>query len=326
MSTTPGETLARPRPAAQPEAPAVSAWVRGLVVLVWVVLLAHLAATFVWAAPGYLTGRPDGESASDPPSTGVHQALEGYMTPVFAQNWSVFAPTPLHVEYSLRVRGVYAGGSDGDLVPGPWVDTTAVEVRALTGHLLPAATERPSRRLASDLRAAYLALPERGREVVLVSPVRGSGGDAAADGPGGESGSTEDAGPWTDLRAALLDAGGAPDAVDTYLGLDRAAAAYATQVLGASGDLAEPGPGVRADGAADLMYVQVDVVRQAVAPQGSGERPEPSELLVGARPPVVVPGQDGDAFRATWDALRDAAALADRADTADRADGRERTS
>ncbi|MFD7308614.1 DUF5819 family protein [Promicromonospora sp. NPDC059942] len=305
MSTTPGETLARPRPAAPPEAPAVSARVRGLVVLVWVVLLAHLAATFVWAAPGYLTGRPEGESAGDRPSTGVQRALEGYMTPVFAQNWSVFAPTPLHVEYSLRVRGVYVGGSDGDLVPGPWIDATAVEVRALTGHLLPAATERPSRRLASDLRAAYLALPERGREVVLVSPVRGSGGDVAVDGSGGGSASNEDAGPWTDLRAALLDVGGAPDAVDTYLGLDQAAAAYATQVLRASGDLAEPGPGVPADGAAEPAYVQVSVLRQAVAPQGSSERPAPSELLLGARPPVVVPGQDDGAFRTTWDALRE---------------------
>ncbi|MEV0890284.1 DUF5819 family protein [Promicromonospora sp. NPDC050262] len=283
-----------------PEAPAVSARVRGLVIAVWVVLLAHLAATFVWAAPGYLVGRPDGGSTGDVasvPSTGVHQALEAYMTPVFAQNWSVFAPTPLHVEYSLRVRGVYTGGPDGDLVPGPWIDATAVEVRALTGHALPAAIERPSRRLASDLRAAYLALPGRGREVLLVSPVQepvGSGGDG---------------GPWPDLRAALLDAGGAPDAVDTCLGLDRAAAAYATQVLLASGDLAEPepGPGAPGNSAAGLGYVQVSVLRQAVGPQGSSERPAPSELLLGARPPVVVPGQDDAAFRTAWDALREAA-------------------
>ncbi|MFI2366628.1 DUF5819 family protein [Promicromonospora sp. NPDC019610] len=327
MSTTPGETLAHPRPAAQPEAPPVPARVRGLVIVVWLVLLAHLAATFVWAAPGYLTGRADGGSASGGtstgvPSTGVHAALDGYMTPVFAQNWSVFAPAPLHVEYSLRVRGVYTSGPDGDLVPGPWVDATAVEVRALTWHVLPAATERPSRRLAAELYGAYLALPVRGRAVLLVSPVQRSAGSdgAGAGGAGTVGGGSGDPGPWPDLRSSLLDAGGTPDVVDDYLGLDRAAAAYATQVLRASGDLAKPerGPGVPAGSAADLVYVQVSVLRQAVAPQGSGERPAASELPLGARPPVVVPGQDDAAFRTTWDAVRGAADLADRADGGER--------
>ncbi|MGW2092849.1 DUF5819 family protein [Promicromonospora sukumoe] len=308
------------------EVPAVSGRVRALVVVVWVLLLAHLVATFLWAAPGYLTGRPEGESAGDPPSTPVHQALEPYMTPVFAQNWSVFAPEPLHVEYSLRVRGVYDGGPDDALVPGPWIDTTAVEVRALTGHLLPAATDRPSRRLAADLRTAFLALPEDGRATVLVSPVRppaGSDGTGTGTGTGtgepgdaspGDAGSGDaradggrsgDSGPWPGLRDTLLDAGGAPDVVDDYLGLDRAAAAYATQVLRASGDLAEPEPGPSAPGsaAASPVYVQVSVVRQALAPQGTSERPAPTELLLGARPPVVVPGQDDAAFSGTWDAL-----------------------
>ncbi|MFI8523055.1 DUF5819 family protein [Promicromonospora sukumoe] len=302
MTSTPGET----------RAPAVSGRVRALVVVVWVLLLAHLAATFLWAAPGYLTGRPEGESAGDPPSAPVHQALEPYMTPVFAQNWSVFAPEPLHVEYTLRVRGVYDVGPDGALVPGPWIDTTAVEVRALTGHLLPAATDRPSRRLASDLRTAFLALPEDERATVLVSPVRapagpggagiGEPGDAASGDTEIDGGGPGDAGPWPVLRDTLLDAGGAPDVVDDYLGLDRAAAAYATQVLRASGDLAVPEPGAPGSGA-DPVYVQVSVVRQALAPQGTSERPAPTELLLGARPPVVVPGQDDDAFRGTWDAL-----------------------
>ncbi|MFD7022540.1 DUF5819 family protein [Promicromonospora sukumoe] len=313
MTSTPGET----------RAPAVSGRVRALVVVVWVLLLAHLAATLLWAAPGYLTGRPEGESAGDPPSAPVHRALEPYMTPVFAQNWSVFAPEPLHVEYTLRVRGVYDVGPDGALVPGPWIDTTAVEVRALTGHLLPAATDRPSRRLASDLRTAFLALPEDERATVLVSPVRGSEGpggagsgepdgagagdagpgDAGADG-GTDGAGSGDTGPWPALRDTLLDAGGAPDVVDDYLGLDRAAAAYATQVLRASGDSAVPQPGSGAPGSgADLVYVQVSVVRQALAPQGTSERPASTELLLGARPPVVVPGQDDAAFSGTWAAL-----------------------
>lgn len=299
MCTTLGETPARTRPAAPPEPPAVPARVRTLVVGVWVVLLAHLAATFVWAAPGYLTGRPARESTGDAPTTAVHRALEPYMTPVFAQNWSVFAPSPLHVEYSLRVRGVYARGPDGDRVPGPWIDATAVEVRALTGHVLPAATERPSRRLATDLRTAFLALPEDGRAALLASPV------AAGPGADGGSGDAADAVPWTGLRAVLLDAGGAPDVVDDYLGKDRAVTAYATQVLRASGEDAVPAGAAASAAAPTPVFVQASVLRQEVAPRGSGPRPESSELVLGARPPVVAPGQDDAAFGRTWAALRE---------------------
>ena len=275
--------------------PAVSRRVRGLVVAVWVLLLAHFAATFLWTAPGYLTGRPDAEPGTAAPTTGAHQALEAYMTPVFAQNWSIFAPSPLHVEYALRVRGVYESGPDGALVPGPWIDTTAVEVRALTGHLLPAATERPSRRLAADARTAYLALPEDARVMVLAPPASSAGREADR---------AADAGPWPGLRTALLDAGAAPDAVDQYLGKDRALAAYATQVLRASGaEALGSAPGTASTGR-DPVYVQVSIVRHALAPYGTGGRPEPTGLILGARPPAVVPGQDDAAFRATWDALR----------------------
>lgn len=275
---------------------AVSRRVRGLVVAVWALLLAHLAATFLWAAPGYVTGLPDAEHRTEALPAGAHRALETYMTPVFAQNWSVFAPSPLHVEYTLLVRGVYPDGPDGGLAPGPWIDTTAVEVRALTGRLLPAATERPARRLASETRTAFVGLTEEARTIVLMSPasLRGRGPAAVVD-------------PWPGLRTALLDAGATPDAVDRYLREDRALAAYATQVLRASGPAARAGTPMGTSGppaGGDLRYVQASIVRHAVAPPGTGERPEPTELVLGARPPVVLPGQDDAAFFATWDALR----------------------
>lgn len=263
-------------------APVISRRMRGLVIAVWALLLAHFAATFLWAAPGYLTGLPDGEEpAGDTPATGVHRALETYMTPVLAQNWSLFAPSPLHVDYALRVRGVYADRPDGDLAPGPWIDTTAVEAGALAGHLLPAATERPSRRLAADVRTACLALPEDARGVVLRSPASTRGTALAPE-------------PWPGLRTALLDAGAAPGVVDDYLVQDRALAAYATQVVRASGTEAQGRP----------VYVQASIVRRAVTPYGATERPEPTEFTLGARPPVSLPGQDDGAFGATWEALR----------------------
>jgi len=263
-------------------APAISRRVRGLVIAVWALLLAHFAATFLWAAPAYVTGRPaDEPPVGEVPATGMHRALETYMTPVFAQNWSLFAPSPLHVDYALRVRGVYADGSDGDLAPGPWTDTTAVEVGALTGHVLPAATERPSRRLAADVRAAYLALPEDARGVVLRSPASTRGTALAPD-------------LWPGLRTALLDAGAAPAVVDDYLAEDQALAAYATQVLRASGT----------EAAGRLVYVQANVVRHAVTPYGTAERPEPTEFTLGVRPPVRMPGQGDGAFGVTWEALR----------------------
>jgi hypothetical protein len=281
------------RPAVEGEglpdgAPAVSGRIRSLVIAVWALLLAHFVATFLWAAPGYLTGLPDDEvPAGEAPATGVHRALETYMTPVFAQNWSLFAPSPLHVDYALRVRGVYAGGPDGALTPGPWIDTTAVEAGALTGRLLPAATERPSRRLAADVRAACLALPAEARGVVLRAPagVRGT--------------VPEPAGSWPGLRMALLDAGAAPGVVDDYLAQDQALAAYATQVLHAAGTGARSAPRRR------LVYVQANIVRSAVAPYRTPERPEPTELTIGPRPPVRLPGQDDGAFGATWEALPD---------------------
>lgn len=262
-----------------PAAPAVSRRVRSLVIGVWALLLAHFAATFLWAAPGFLTGRPD-DGTAGPPSS---RALAAYMTPVFAQSWSIFAPSPLHVEYTLRVRGLYERGTDGGLVPGPWIDTTAVEVRALTGHLFPAATERPARRLASEARDAYLELSEEARLVVLRSP-------SAGPVPGQEPPE-----PWPALRAALLDEGAPPAVVDAYLAQDRTLAAYATQVLRADG--------AGAPGRA-LVYVQATVVRHGVTPYGAQERPGPDELTLGARPPYVVAGQDDAAFRSTWDTLR----------------------
>ncbi|MFC8800756.1 DUF5819 family protein [Promicromonospora sp. NPDC057138] len=289
MNSTQGDEGTCPVPvegAGPPDAgPVVSGRVRALVVTVWALLLAHFVATFLWAAPGYLTGLPDGEvPAGEAPATGVHRALEAYMTPVLAQNWSLFAPSPVHVDYTLAVRGIYVDGPAGELVPGPWIDTTAVEIGALTEHLLPAATERPSRRLAAGVRAAFLALPTAARGVVLRPPP-----SVPATGPA-------PADPWPGLRVALLDAGAAPGVVDDYLAEDRALAAYATQVLQASatGD----------DGAAGPVYVQATVVRHALAPYGTAERPEPTELALGARPPVRLPGQGDDAFGATWDALR----------------------
>ncbi|WP_275006436.1 DUF5819 family protein [Promicromonospora iranensis] len=276
------------------EAPVVSARVRCLVVVVWALLLGHFVATFLWAAPGSLTGRADDKPASRA-DTG---ALSAYMTPVFAQNWSVFAPSPLRVEYALRVRGVYPR-ADGGLTPGPWIDATAVELRALTGRPLPGASERPARRLASDTRAAYLALPEEARVVVLRSPT---------DAPAPERAPPE---PWPALRASLLDAGAAPGVVDDYLARDRALAAYATQVLRA-GHVAD-GPASGSGVVASLAYVQARIVRHGVAPYGARERPEPAGLIIGARPPHVVTGQDDAAFHGTWDALDGSAAAGGRA-------------
>jgi hypothetical protein len=298
VSSAQGDEGTRPVPlegAGPPDdSPVVSGRVRGLVVTVWALLLAHFAATFLWAAPGYLTGLPDGEvPAGEAPATSVHRALETYMTPVLAQNWSLFAPSPVHVDYTLRVRGVYADGPGGELVPGPWTDTTAVEIGALTGHPFPAATERPSRRLAAGVRAAYLALPTEARGIVLRPPASvPARGPAPAD-------------PWPGLRVALLDADAAPGVVDDYLAEDQALAAYATQVLHASatGDDGGPGP----------VYVQATVVRRALTPYGTAERPEPTELALGARPPVRLPGQRDDTFGATWEALRTDASSGGRA-------------
>ncbi|MFI9487786.1 DUF5819 family protein [Promicromonospora sp. NPDC052451] len=264
-------------------APAVSRRLRGLVLAVWALLIAHLAATLLWTAPGWVTGRPqEGPLSAEPSGTAGYGALETWMTPVFDQGWSLFAPEPLHVDYTLRVRGVYRGGG-GAPVPGPWIDASAVELRALTGHALPAATERPARRVAAEAREAYLALPEAGRGVVLRST-------AAAPDVSGHPVA------WAELRAALLGTGAAAGVVDRYLAADRALAAYATQVVRASGsDRTHRRP----------VSVQAEVVRRPVPPYASAERPRPTTLTFGARPLLRLPGQDDAAFGAVWARLQE---------------------
>ncbi|GGM17879.1 DUF5819 family protein [Promicromonospora citrea] len=259
---------------------------RVAVLAVWAVLATHLVATLLWTAPGRLTGQPDDEPLSDQPVTSVaRRALATWMTPVFDQGWSLFAPEPRHVDHVLRVRGVYAG-EDGEPVAGPWIDATAVETRALTGHLLPAATERPARRLAAEARSAYLELPGDARLVALRSaafPGRGPvPPDAAADPV------------WAALHADLLDSGAAPEAADRYLAADRALAAYATQVVAAT----PPDPAGTAAHDSPVL-VQTSVARREVVLPGEAE-PAPSETVLGARPPLRLPGQDDDAFASAW--------------------------
>ncbi|MFC7024347.1 DUF5819 family protein [Promicromonospora thailandica] len=244
-------------------APAVSRRLRAAGLVAWAVLAAHLVATVLWTAPGRLTGH-DEPLSDQPVTTPAHRVLRAWMTPVFDQGWSLFAPEPLHVDYVLRVRGVWASGPGGALEPGPWTDATAVETRALMGHVLPAATERPARRLAAEVRAAYLALPDDARVLAL-----GSTGGSRAD---------------------LTDAGAPAAVVDRYLAADRALTAYATQVV--SAERAAPDDG-------DPVYVQAAVVRREVAPPGA-PAPPPDELTLGARAPLRLPGQDDAAFAATW--------------------------
>lgn len=257
---------------------------RAAVLAVGAVLAAHLAATVLWTAPGWLTGQPDDEPLSDRPVTSVaHRALAAWMTPVFDQGWSLFAPEPRHVDHVLRVRGVYAG-EDGEPVAGPWIDATAIETRALTGHVLPAATERSARRLAAEARSAYLALPGDARMAALRSsafPGRDPAHPVRAT-----------------LRADLLDGGATPEAADRYVAADRALAAYATQVVAATpyGPAAHERP----------VLVQAAVTRREVVLPGEAE-PPPSETVLGARPPLRLPGQDDDGFADTWARLLDGA-------------------
>ncbi|WP_407320817.1 DUF5819 family protein [Isoptericola halotolerans] len=215
------------------------------------VVAAHTATTFLWIAP---------ENAF---SRAAEEPLESAMDPVFQQNWSLFAPTPINVGNSLEVRAL-----DADLEATAWVDVTDLEITAnFTHQLLPNRGSRPTRMLAARAHAQFSKLSDDELEVL------------------GQH-YHEDA--WPRLAEALDDAEGASSAArrELVLDYDRTMAAYATEFARATAT------------ELDSVYVQFRVVRQRATPflQRDGAPSEPKTYTFGRRPMYEFPRQDSDAF------------------------------
>lgn len=92
------------------------------VVAVGVVVALHAAMTFLLVAPKGALSVDSGPL--------VHR----WSTPLFTQNWQLFAPDPVSDD-----RGLLARASDG-----PFTDLTTPELDGIEGHLVPARTTRLS--------------------------------------------------------------------------------------------------------------------------------------------------------------------------------------
>ncbi|MGW7051430.1 DUF5819 family protein [Streptomyces sp. NPDC054887] len=75
--------------------------------------------------------------------------VNGWMRPLFPQDWSIFAPEPSKYNQHLEVRANVDGGF------GPWIDLTAHDNAAYRGELLPSIEDQlVLRRAVSQYRTS----------------------------------------------------------------------------------------------------------------------------------------------------------------------------
>jgi Family of unknown function (DUF5819) len=100
-------------------------WSRGLVALTALlaagIVAVHLGATFLYNAPA----NPVAQKYAGP--------LRDWMTPLFTQNWQLFAPDPLSENIDVQARGSVAG--DGRVTA--WRDLSASDVQATVDDAAP---------------------------------------------------------------------------------------------------------------------------------------------------------------------------------------------
>jgi hypothetical protein len=239
--TTTTPTRQEPRPT----------WIKVLAGGLAALLCAHLFATAVFVGPANAAKETLGTTLTD------------YMEPFFQQEWSLFAPTPISVEYSMLVRGWY----DAD-TPTEWVDVTELEVEGNILHsLAPSRAGIVTRRLAGNMRKQY-RLISREEQAVLAGHYH------------------ENA--WARMEEAML---ATPDPssdarISYVLRLDRAMAAYATQFAWAWWG--------RDSG---IQYVEVQI-QETRAPSfdDRGDDPSVTTREFGRRPLYLYDDQDSAAF------------------------------
>ncbi|MBL3678530.1 hypothetical protein D3230_04365 [Leucobacter chromiireducens subsp. solipictus] len=217
----------------------------------------HVFASFLWIfPPSPLRQLAPGDS------------LSNYMLPVFGQSWTVFAPEPINGDYHFNVRATVLD-EDGEERETGWVSANQVELSMVINHLFPPRAGIQAEELASGYKYAWGELGDEQRRMA------------------GEDFLETD---WLDLMRADMGEVSTEDPVivDRYLASERRATAYATQVA-------------KAIWGEDVQRVQYRVSRQNVVPYAErhnreAKRPEPQVVLPGWREPLVVPGQDEQAF------------------------------
>ncbi|WP_157552903.1 DUF5819 family protein [Jiangella gansuensis] len=226
-------------------------WIKVVAGMLGGLLCAHLLATAVFVGPANAAKETLGSS------------LTSYMQPFFQQEWSLFAPTPISVEYSLQVRGWY----DAD-TPADWVDATAVEVEGNILHsLAPSRAGIVTRRLAGNMRKQHRLVTAEERTVLA--------GDYHENA-------------WARMKERMLasDDHSSDARISYVLRLDRAMAAYATQFAWAWWGRD-----------AGIEYVEFKIV-ETRAPRFDNRADDPTITTreFGRRPLYQYDGQDTEAF------------------------------
>lgn len=135
-----------------------------------------------------------------------------YLSPMFTQNWRLFAPNPVAEDRRIRFQGSYLT-ADGKQKQTEWVDWTAVELDLVHHRLVGGRAGYVTNKLFSPLGSRASKLLTAQRDV---------------------AGATKEDDPptWAELSKLLLAAGpNKPRSVETYLRYERATTRLATEVL-----------------------------------------------------------------------------------------------
>ncbi len=178
-----------------------------------------------------------------------------YLSPMFAQNWRLFAPNPVSEDRTIEFQGSYRD-ANGTIKQTEWVDWTAVELDLVHHRLVGGRAGYITNKLFSPLGSRYAGLTRTQKS--LADSTR------AADPPS-----------WADLSKELLtEAPNRPDSTSTYLRYERATIQLATGVLQARWPERK------------FVAVHYSLNRQGVVPYHSRNRPEADREA--ARPPMSV--------------------------------------
>lgn len=120
---------------------------RILVLAVGLVLVVHSVLLALWLAP------------SSPVRDGFgRDRLASYVDPYFQQGDQIVGIASNRVDESLALRAVLRPRGGGEPSVTDWIDVTAVEGRATSGHAAPARAHQIARRLATNVNFALFSL------------------------------------------------------------------------------------------------------------------------------------------------------------------------
>jgi hypothetical protein len=161
------------------------------------VLSFHFTATALWVAP------------AAPLHDAMAPVLNPYMQPFFRQSWSIFAPNPVHGDYTFLIRARWTDRSTGQLRTSDWVDVTKREWSGILHNPLHPRSDMYTDELSRTLNRDQDNLIDNQGSIVAQ--------DYSHSG-------------WGRLLADLSAQKGAdPDLLESYVRHERMAAAFATQ-------------------------------------------------------------------------------------------------